>query len=129
VADAWDQVDGDAPRRRLGLYRAGFQILTAEGGPVKGFEQPQMNIEFDRLPRDPAAAKIAYAPASGDAVHTEKPTSFLYVVTNHLRGGQATPGAWRPAELSPGDYIVRIFAADYAGNLAVDHRDLPITVR
>jgi DNA-binding beta-propeller fold protein YncE len=129
VANAWDQVDGDAPRRRLGLYRVGFQILTAAGGPVRGFERPQMNIEFDRLSQDPAAAKIAYAPASGDAVHTEQPTSFLYVVTNHVRGGQATPGAWRPAELPPGDYIVRIFAADYAGNVAVDHRDLLITVQ
>jgi len=129
VADVTDQVDGDAPRRRLGLYRAGFQILTADGAPVKGFEQPRINIEFDRLPRDPQAAKIAYAPASGDAVHTDQPTSFLYVVTSHVRGGQATPGAWVPAELPPGDYIVRIFAADYAGNLALERRDLPIAVR
>ena len=129
VASAWDQVDGDAPRRRLGLYRVGFQILAADGAPVKGFERPQINIEFDRLPRDPAAARIAYAPASGDAVHTEQPTTFLYVVTNHVRGGQATPGAWRPADLPAGDYILRIYAADYAGNVAVNHRDLPIAVR
>ena len=46
-----------------------------------------------------------------------------------LRGGQATPGGWRPAELPPGDYIVRIFAADYAGNVAADRRDLPVAVR
>ncbi|MBS0360379.1 MAG: gluconolaconase, partial [Proteobacteria bacterium] len=129
VADAWDQVDGDAPRRRLGLYRLGFQILTAQGAPLPGYEQPQINIAFDRLPRDPAAARIAYAPASGDAVHTEQPTSFLYLVTNRVSGGQATPGAWRPADLPPGDYIVRVFAADYAGNVATDNRDLLITVR
>ncbi|MFL5298497.1 MAG: hypothetical protein ACJ798_19130 [Phenylobacterium sp.] len=129
VVDAWDQVDGDAPRRRLGLYRAGFQVLTAQGAPVNGFEVPQFNIEFDRLPRDPAAAKVAYAPASGDAVHTEQPTSFLYVVTSRVRGGQATPGGWSPAALPPGDYIVRILAADYAGNAALENRDLPIAVR
>ncbi len=129
VVDAWDQVDGDAPRRRLGLYQAGFQILKADGSPVKGFERPLVNIEFDRLPRDPEAPKIAYAPASGDAVHSEQPTRFLYVVTNPVRDGQAKIGGWSPANLPAGDYTVRIFAADYAGNAAVQGRDLPITLR
>ncbi len=129
VVDAWDQVDGDAPRRRLGLYRAGFQILKADGSPVKGFEQPLVNIEFNRLPRDPEAPKIAYAPASGDAVHSEQPTRFLYVVTNRVRDGQAQTGGWQPDGLPPGDYVVRILAADYAGNAAVEGRDLAISVR
>lgn len=128
VADAWDQVDGDAARRRLGLYRAGYQILEADGAPVKGFEQPLINVEFDRLPTDREATKIIYAPASGDTVHSAQATRFLYVVTNRVRGGRAETGGWRPADLAPGDYTVRIFAADYAGNEAVDGRDLPITV-
>ena len=129
VVDAWDQVDGDAPRRRLGLYRAGFQILKADGTPVTGFAQPLVNIEFDRLPTDPEAPKIAYAPASGDAVHSDQATRFLYVVTNRVRGGVAETGGWNPSDLAPGDYTVRVFAADYAGNAAVEGRDLAITVR
>lgn len=129
VVDAWDQVDGDAARRRLGLYRAGFQILHTDGSPVTGFERPLVNIEFDRLPRGPDATKIAYAPASGDTVHGAQETRFLYVVTNRVRGGMAETGGWRPAGLAPGDYTVRIFAADYAGNVAIDGRDMPITVR
>lgn len=129
VVDAWDQVDGNAPRRRLGLYRAGFQILTANGSPVKGFEEPRINLEFDRLPADPGATKIAYAPSSGVTVHGAQQTSFLYVVTNRVRGGRAENGGWRPAELARGDYTVRIFAADYAGNVAVEGRDLPVAVR
>ncbi len=129
VVDAWDQVDGDAARRRLGLYRAGFQILRADGSPVKGFEQPLINVEFDRLPMDRDAVKIAYAPASGETVHGAQETRFLYLVTNRVRGGRAETGGWSPADLSPGDYTVRIFAADYAGNQAVEGRDLPITVR
>jgi hypothetical protein len=129
VVDAWDQVDGDAARRRLGLYQAGFQILTADGSPVKGFERPQINLEFDRLPVDREATKIAYAPSSGDTAHSAQQTSFLYVVTNRVRGGRAEIGGWRPVDLPPGDYTVRIFAADYAGNAAVDGRDLPITLR
>ncbi|HEY3815099.1 MAG TPA: NHL repeat-containing protein [Caulobacteraceae bacterium] len=129
VVDAWDQVDGDKPQRRLGLYRAGFQILRADGAPVKGFERPRVTMEFDRLPVDHEAAKIAYAPASGDTVHGADQTRFLYVVTNTIRAGRAATGGWRPAGLAPGDYIVRILAADYAGNQATVGRDLAITVR
>jgi DNA-binding beta-propeller fold protein YncE len=129
VADAWDQVDGDAARRRLGIYQAGYQILAADGAPVRGFEQPQINLVFDRLPLDREATKLAYAPLSGDTAHSAQQTSFLYVVTNRVRGGQAETGGWRPSDLPPGDYTVRIFAADYAGNIAVEGRDLPITVR
>lgn len=129
VVDAWDQVDGDAPRRRLGLYRAGFQLLHADGSPVHGFERPLINLQFDRLPIEPDAAKIAYAAASGDAVHSASPTRFLYAVTNRVRGGQAEVGGWRPAGLKPGDYTIRILAADYAGNQALAGRDLQITVR
>ena len=129
VVDAWDQVDGDAARRRLGLYRAGFQILKADGSPALGFEQPLVNIVFDRLPRDPDATKIAYAPASGDTVHGAAETRFLYVVTNRVSGGHADIGGWRPDSLPAGDYIIRILAADYAGNVAIDGRDLPIILR
>ncbi|MDO7843892.1 hypothetical protein [Sphingomonas immobilis] len=129
VVDAWDQVDGNAPRRRLGLYRAGFRILRADGTPLPGFERPRITLEFDRLPRGADVAKIAYAPASGDAVHSDQPTRFHYVVTNRVRGGKAEAGSWNPAGLAPGDYIIRIFAADFAGNQAVANRDLPITIR
>jgi hypothetical protein len=129
VVDAFDQMDGDAARRRLGLYRAGFQILKADGSPAKGFERPLVNLQFDRMPQDREAVKIAYAPASGDTVHSAQATRFLYVVTNRVRDGRAEAGDWRPADLAPGDYTIRILAADYAGNEALNGRDLPITVR
>jgi DNA-binding beta-propeller fold protein YncE len=129
VVDAWDQVDGDQPGRRLGLYRLGYQILKADGSPVTGFEQPLITMVFDVLPADRAAAKIAYAPESGETVHGARETRFLYVVTNIVRGGRAETGSWNPAGLAPGDYIIRIDAADYAGNTATENRDLPISVR
>lgn len=129
VAEAWDQVDNNAARRRLGLYEAGFQILNADGTPTRGFEQPRITLEFDRMPTASDAAKIAYAPASGDTVHSDQHTRFLYVVTNFVRHGRAEQGGWNPATLAPGNYTIRIYAADRAGNVASTGRDLPITIR
>jgi sugar lactone lactonase YvrE len=129
VAEAWDQVDDNAARRRLGLYAAGFQILKSDGTPVREFEQPRITIEFDRMPTTPFAAKMAYAPSSGDTVHSDQRTRFFYVVTNVVRHGRVSPGGWNPADLAPGNYTIRIHAADRAGNVASVGRDLPITIR
>ncbi|HEX8423618.1 MAG TPA: hypothetical protein VF634_09405, partial [Pyrinomonadaceae bacterium] len=34
VVDAYDQVDGNQARRRLGLYKLGYQLLRADGSPA-----------------------------------------------------------------------------------------------
>jgi len=129
VVDAYDQADGNEARRRLGLYKAGYQILGADGVPLPGFEKPLMNIEFNQLPPDPESVKVAYANNSGITVYGSARTRFLYVVTNTVRDGAARPGAWDPSTLAPGDYTIRIYAADYVGNEALAGRDLPITVQ
>lgn len=129
VVDAYDQTDGNAARRKLGLYKVGYQVLAADGTPLAGFEKPRMNIEFNRLPPDPESVKVAYADKSGITVYGNATTRFLYVVTNTVRDGAAASGSWDPAALAPGDYTIRIFAADFAGNEALAGRDLAITVQ
>ncbi len=37
-------------------------------------------------------------------------------------------GAWDTGELPPGDYTLRIIAADMRGNVASANRDLAVTV-
>ncbi len=128
VAEAYDQADGNVKRRRLGLYKAGFQLLDAKGAPLPGFEAPRINIEFNRLPPDQESVKVAYAANSGIPEYGSAATRFLYVVTNTVRDGEARGGSWDPSTLAPGDYTIRIFAADYAGNEARNGRDLAITV-
>ena len=128
VVDAFDQVDGNQARRRLGLYRLGYQLLLPDGGPAPGFDGPRVTIEFNRLPPDREAPKIAYADESGITVYGSKQTRFLYEVTNTVRDGRAERGAWDTAELPPGDYTLRIHASDFSGNEAADNRDLPVTV-
>jgi sugar lactone lactonase YvrE len=128
VVDAFDQVDGNQPRRRLGLYKLGYQLLLPDGSPAPGFAEPHVGIEFDRLPPDREAPKIAYADESGITVYGSSETRFLYEVTNTVRHGRAERGLWDATALPPGNYTLRILAADFAGNEADANRDLPVTV-
>lgn len=128
VVDAYDQTDGNAARRKLGLYKLGYQVLGADGAPLAGYETARMNIQFNRLPPDPESVKLAYADKSGITVYGSATTRFLYVVTNTVRDGMAAAGSWDPAALAPGDYTIRVFAADFAGNEALAGRDLAIKV-
>jgi sugar lactone lactonase YvrE len=128
VVDAYDQVDGNQPRRRLGLYKLGYQLLLPDGGPAPGFEQPRIPIEFNRLPPGGDAPKIAYSDASGITVYGSKQTRFLYEVTNTVRDGRAARDVWDTSEIPTGDYILRIIAADFNGNEAGANRDVLVTI-
>jgi sugar lactone lactonase YvrE len=129
VVDAFDRTDLNANRRRLGLYSLGYQILKPDGTPAPGFEQPRINLIFNRLPADRDAPKIAYAEQSGITVYGSAMTRFLYNVTNTVRDGRAANGVWDTTQLPGGDYILRIIAADYSGNEARDNREVLVTVR
>ena len=40
VVEASDQINGDQQRRRLGLYRLGYQLLNENGETIPGMAQP-----------------------------------------------------------------------------------------
>lgn len=124
VVNAYDQVNGNLARRKLGLYKLGYQVLRADGTPLPGYEQPVITQVYDRLPRNPDAVKAVYAPTSGITVYGSKSTQFDYALNNRLRDGIIETGSWRIGELAPGNYTLRIHAADYAGQVAQDGRDL-----
>jgi hypothetical protein len=126
VVDAYDRTNMNPDRRRLGLYKLGYQILRPDGSPV---EEPRITLLFNRLPPDDEATKIAYAEESGITVYGSAKTRFLYEVTNTVRDGHATRGMWDTSQLPKGDYVLRIIAADYSGNEAQKGRDLSITIR
>jgi sugar lactone lactonase YvrE len=125
---AYDRVDGNIASRKLGLYRVGYQLLKADGSPVTGFEQPLVNIEFNRLPPEDQDVTVAYAIGSGVSAYGT-PTRFKYIVTNRVRDGQARRGLLRTSQLAPGNYLIRILAEDYAGNRASGPAtELPIMI-
>jgi DNA-binding beta-propeller fold protein YncE len=128
VADAWDQMDGNLARRRLGIYKLGYQVLHDDGTPLPGFDQPVITQIYDRLPREREAVKLLYAANSGIPAYGSKATHFAYAINNTLKNGIATAGSWKVASLAPGNYILRIYAADYGGLAAVEGRDLALAI-
>ncbi|MBD8644219.1 MULTISPECIES: gluconolaconase [unclassified Stenotrophomonas] len=128
VVEAWDQVDGNLPRRRLGLYQVGYQIRDAAGQPLAGYEQPRWNIVFNRMPPQQQAVRVAYAPDSGITVHGSAVTRFRYLATNTVRDGLMAAGRWQAAALPPGEYVIRAHARDHSGNDALGGRDLRVVL-
>ncbi|HEV2664074.1 MAG TPA: gluconolaconase, partial [Blastocatellia bacterium] len=124
IVRAYDQLDGAPQRRRLGVYRLGYQLLRADVSPAPGFEQPRYNLVFDRLPADHDLIRLVYAEGSQSGYGGR--TVFAYIVTNIAHGGMAREEFLDASQLAPGDYTLRVFAEDYFGNQAL--RDTPIVV-
>jgi hypothetical protein len=112
----------------LGVYELGYQVVGAGGKPVAGFEAPRQTLRFDRIAADPATVRTVYAAGSGIPFYGQRRTRFLYIVSNTFRDGIAAQGTWDTTALAPGDYVLRIRAADINGNVATKNRDLPVIV-
>jgi len=119
VLRAYDQVDGNSERRRLGVYRVGYQIV----GPGNAVTEPKWTITFDRLPPSPSL-RFVYANGSHSGATGE--TIFSYIVTNFVDGDEFRENYLDTATLESGTYTLRIMAADYFGNVAT--KDIGIEV-
>jgi sugar lactone lactonase YvrE len=125
VVKAYDRMDGNAKRRRLGVFRLGYQILNDNGSPAAGFERPLNTIIFDKLPDDGnRAVKFVYGVGSKSGATGE--TIFNYIVTDEVGSGAAKEGFFDTGKFSPGNYILRVFAADFFGNQA--SKDIKIAI-
>lgn len=125
VVRAYDQMDGNAARRKLGLYRLGYRILKTDGSPAPDFDDAHTTISFETLPDDPATARFAYAQGSQSGYTSQ--TIFAYILTNRVRDRAAAEEYWHASELPPGDYVVEVFAEDFFGNRST--RDVAVKIR
>lgn len=112
VVRAYDRMDGNAERRRLGVYRVGYQILRADKTP---FSEMRWTISFDRLP-DAEAVRFAYAPGSKSGATGE--TVFNYIASNFVNGASYREDFFDAGQMAQGNYILRVYAADFFGNTA-----------
>jgi glucose/arabinose dehydrogenase len=127
VVEAYDQMDDSPPRRRLGLFRVGYQVIAADGAAIAAFPRPHVAIEFSRLPASEQSPATLYAPGSGIPFYGTRVTRYRYVATTRVEGDAVVEAPWHPV-VPPGDYVVRALAADAAGNIATRNTDVPITV-
>jgi sugar lactone lactonase YvrE len=120
VVRAFDRMDGNPERRRLGLYRLGYTVTKK---PAEAGTQNFWTITFDKMPPNDAV-RFVYAQDSHSGATGE--TIFNYIVTNRLDGKRYGEGFIDPATLSPGQYTIRVSAEDFFGNTAT--KDISIEV-
>lgn len=121
IIRAYDQVDGNADRRRLGVYQVGYQLLNKDLTPLS---DPIWTIRFDRLPAD-ESIRLVYADGSKSGATGE--TIFNYIATDRVDGDNFKEDFLNTAALDAGDYVLRASAADYFGNKS--YVDIPIEVK
>ncbi|MCU1289967.1 MAG: gluconolaconase [Acidobacteria bacterium] len=112
VVRAFDQMDGNNSRRRLGVYRLGYQILRADETPLG---ETLWTISFERMP-DERAAKFVYAMGSKSGYTPE--TVFNYIASNRVDGDRFGEDFFDAGQMENGEYVLRVFAADFFGNIA-----------
>lgn len=120
VVRAYDQTQDSSARRRLGVYRLGYQVLGTDGSPAI---DTTWTIIFDRMPAS-EAIRLVYANGSRSGATGE--TIFDYIVTNHVSGDEFREDFLDAGSLAAGNYTLRVFAADYFGNITT--RDVPVEV-
>ena len=117
---AYDQMDGNSERRRLGVYMLGYQVLKSDKTPLA---DPKWTISFDRMPSN-NAVRLAYANGSHSGATGE--TIFNYIVTNFVSGGDNREDFLDPATIGSGQFILRVFAKDYFGNESSKDIDIEV---
>ncbi len=121
VIRAYDQVDGNADRRRLGVYRAGYEIWAGDSTVSTA---PLGEIKFDRLP---TSESLRYVYADGSHSGATGETIFSYIATNIVDGESYRESFLDAAAFENGTYLLRVFASDYFGNTS--RRDISIEVK
>jgi len=120
VVRAYDQMDGNSERRRLGVFKLGYQILRPDKTPLA---DPNWTITFERMPSN-NAVKFAYANGSHSGATGE--TIFNYIVTNLVNGEEYREGFIDTANIGSGQFTLRVFAADYFGNTTSKDIDIEV---
>jgi sugar lactone lactonase YvrE len=120
VARSFDQMDNSSARRKLGVYRLGYQVLSGDDAPIT---EKLETISFERMP-DNEAANLVYAVGSQSGYSPE--TVFNYTVSNVVKNGEAREDFFDTTKLPNGDYKIRVFAADFFGNETMQESNVKV---
>ncbi len=114
IVRAFDRMDGNPERRKLGVYRVGYKLLSSDGS-----KRIAEHTAFTMLSLpDSDDVRMIYAPKSHSGATGV--TIFNYIATNTvpslLEGVDASEGFIDPTSLENGTYILQVLAEDYFGN-------------
>jgi sugar lactone lactonase YvrE len=112
VVRSYDQMDGNSSRRKLGVYKLGYQVFKQDSDPPK---EPNPTISFATMP-DEDAVSLVYAKGSKSGYTPE--TIFDYIVTNQVNATASREDFLDVGKLSAGNYTLRVYSADFFGNTA-----------
>lgn len=112
TVQAFDRMDGNPERRRLGVYKVGYQVLKDERTPV--FE-PKWNISFEKMP-DTEFVNLVYAKGSKSGYTPD--TIFDYIVTNEVSGDFGKENFLDLTSFEKRNYILRVLVTDFSGNIS-----------
>ena len=111
VVQAYDRMDGNAERRRLGVYRLGYQLFSGSTPQ----DEIDWTIAFDRMPLNDAVP-IVYA--RGSRSGATGVTVFKYIASNRVSGDGFSESFLDLNTQPPGRKTLRVYAADFFGNVA-----------
>ncbi|MEP6848835.1 MAG: hypothetical protein ABI999_08250 [Acidobacteriota bacterium] len=112
VVKAFDRMDGNADRRRLGVYSVGYALYDPAGNTIADHRN---SINFKRMP-DERSVPFVYAPGSRSGATGE--TVFNFIATNDVASDSFKEGFLDLTNFQAGPYSLRVFVSDYFGNTA-----------
>ena len=121
VVRAYDRMDGNAERRRLGVYGVGYGVYKPDGVTVTDHHT---SVSFKRLPDD-RSVPFVYAVGSKSGATGE--TIFNYIATNQVSADSYREDYLDLTGYEAGQYILKIFVSDYFGNTATKGINFEVT--
>lgn len=115
VVQSFDQMDGNLDRRKLGLYKIGYQIFNENQEPNENYPEPKWTIKLDRSAEN-EAVRFVYAEGSQSGATGE--TIFRYIATNEVSWKSFKEDFFDADELKSGNYTLKVLVADFFGNTA-----------
>lgn len=118
VVTAYDKMDGNPERRKLGVYSLGYNLVSPNNAEVADYTT---TIEFDRNPPTDAVGLVYDTGSRSGATGN---TVFRYIITNRAVSGVYGADSLNLQAFPPGSYLLRVFASDFDGNRTI--REIPI---
>ncbi len=117
VVEAFDRMDGNPQRRKLGVYRVGYQVFQGENLIIDKL----WTMSFSRLPNRAESygfsSQVPLVYALGSRAGPRGESFFKYIVSNELdQNGYVKENFLDIASLNEGKYTLKVSVADFFGN-------------